>query len=230
MTLRMYDLAGAEPERRFSPYCWRIRLAVAHKRLPLETIPWRFTEKAELSPSGGKTVPVLVDGDRWIADSWTIANYLENAYPDSPSLFGGGAARCLTRHYTSLADALLAAIFPFIALDILQRVADEDRDYFRASREQRVGKTLEAFVANRDAGLAEFRASLAPLRTTLKAQPFFGGDEPLYADYALFGQFQWARCISPFALLEEGDPVKLWRDRLLDSFGGLARKAVAYNV
>ena len=36
--------------------------------------------------------------------------------------------------------------------------------------------------------------------------------------------------ISPFALLEEGAPVKLWRDRLLDSFGGLARKAVAYNV
>ena len=230
MTLRLYDLAGADPNRRFSPYCWRIRLALAHKRLPIETIPWRFTEKAEIAPSGSKTVPVLVDGDRWIADSWTIANYLEDTYPDSPSLFGGAAARRLTRHYSSLADALVTTIFPFIALDILQRVADKDRDYFRASREQRVGKTLEAFVANRDAGLAGFRASLAPLRTTLKTQPFFGGDEPLYADYALFGQFQWARCISPFALLEEGDPVKLWRDRLLDCFDGLARKAVAYDV
>ena len=230
MTLRLYDLAGADPNRRFSPYCWRIRLALAHKRLAIETIPWRFTEKAEIAPSGSKTVPVLVDGDRWIADSWTIANYLEDAYPDSPSLFGGAAARRLTRHYSSLADALVTTIFPFIALDILQRVADKDRDYFRVSREQRVGKTLEAFVANRDAGLAGFRASLAPLRTTLKTQPFFGGDEPLYADYALFGQFQWARCISPFALLEEGDPVKLWRDRLLDCFDGLARKAVAHDV
>ena len=230
MSLRLYDLAGADPNRRFSPYCWRIRLALAHKRLPVETIPWRFTEKAEIAPSGSKTVPVLVDGDRWIADSWTIANYLEDAYPDSPSLFGGAAARRLTRHYSSLADALVSAIFPFIALDILERVANRDREYFRASREQRVGKTLEAFVANRDAGLAGFRASLAPLRTTLKTQSFFGGDEPLYADYALFGQFQWARCISPFALLEEGDPVKLWRDRLLDCFDGLARKAVAYDV
>ena len=230
MTLRLYDLAGADPDRRFSPYCWRIRLALAHKRLPIETIPWRFTEKAEIAPSGSKTVPVLVDGDRWIANSWTIANYLEDTYPDSPSLFGGTAARRLTRHYSSLADALVTAIFPFIALDILQRVADKDRDYFRASREQRVGKTLEAFVADRDAKLPGFRASLAPLRMTLKTQPFFGGDEPLYADYALFGQFQWARCISPFALLEEGDPVKLWRDRLLDCFDGLARKAVAYDV
>jgi glutathione S-transferase len=230
MTQRLYDLAGADPNRRFSPYCWRIRLALAHKRLPIETIPWRFTEKAEIAPSGSKTVPVLVDGDRWIADSWTIANYLEDTYPDSPSLFGGAAARRLTRHYSSLADALVTTIFPFIALDILERVADKDREYFRASREQRVGKTLEAFVANRDAGLAGFRVNLGPLRATLKTQPFFGGDEPLYADYALFGQFQWARCISPFALLEEGDPVKLWRDRLLDCFDGLARKAVAYDV
>ncbi|MGB6323103.1 MAG: glutathione S-transferase family protein [Xanthobacteraceae bacterium] len=230
MTLRLYDLAGADPNRRFSPYCWRIRLALAHKKLPIETIPWRFTEKAEIAPSGSKTGPVLVDGDRWIADSWTIANYLEDAYPDSPSLFDGAAARRLTRHYSSLADALVSTIFPFIALDILERIADKDREYFRTSREQRVGKTLEAFVANRDAGLAGFRASLAPLRTTLKTQSFFGGDEPLYADYALFGQFQWARCISPFALLEEGDPVKLWRDRLLDCFDGLARKAVAYDV
>ena len=68
---------------------------------------------------GSKTVPVLVDGDRWIADSWTIANYLEDTYPDSPSLFGGAAARRLTRYYSSLADALVTTIFPFIALDIL---------------------------------------------------------------------------------------------------------------
>ena len=31
MGLQLYDLAGAEPERRFSPYCWRIKLALMHK-------------------------------------------------------------------------------------------------------------------------------------------------------------------------------------------------------
>jgi glutathione S-transferase len=230
MTLRLYDLAGADPDRRFSPYCWRTRMALAHKGLAFETIPWRFTEKAEIAPSGQKLVPVLVDGDRWVADSWTIANYLEDTYPDAPSLFGGASARRLTRHYSSLADGLVAAIFPFVALDILQHLAEEDRAYFRESREKRVGKPLEAFVADRDTKLPAFRASLMPLRQTLKAQPFFGGDEPLYADYAVFGPFQWARCISPFQLLEEGDPVRLWRDRLLDGFGGMARKAVAYDA
>ena len=37
--IRMYDLAGADPARRFSPYCWRIRMALAHKNLSVETIP-----------------------------------------------------------------------------------------------------------------------------------------------------------------------------------------------
>jgi len=226
----MYDLAGAEPNRRFSPYCWRIRLALAHKNLPVETIPWCFTEKQEIALSNQIFVPVLVDGDRWIADSLTIANYLEDTYPGSPSLYGGASGRSLTRHYSSFADSLVGAMFAFIALDILHHVADKDRSYFRETREKRVGTTLEAFVADREKRLPAFRASLAPLRLTLKAQPFFGGDQPLYADYAVFGPFQWARCISPFGLLEEGDPVRLWRDRLLDRFGGLARSVPAYDV
>src|ERR1700742_2659449 len=148
--LRMYDLAGADPGRRFSPYCWRIRMALAHKKLPVETVPWRFTEKAEIAASGQGLVPVLVDGDRWVSDSWTIANYLEDNYPAHPPLFGGATGQSLTRFYSTFADGLVAAIFPFIALDILDRISAEDRDYFRASREKRVGMTLEAFTAGRE--------------------------------------------------------------------------------
>jgi glutathione S-transferase len=230
MTLRLYDLAGAESNRRFSPYCWRIRLALAHKKLAVATIPWRFTEKAAIAASGQGLVPVLVDGDRWVADSWNIATYLEDTYPHAPSLFGGDTGRNLTRHYSSMADGLVSAIFPFIALDIFDRVAEEDRDYFRTTREKRIGMTLEDFVADRQAKLPAFRANLTPLRRTLMAQPFLAGDQPLYADYAVFGPFQWARCISPFALFEQGDPIRLWRDRLLDRFDGLARNAPAYDV
>jgi glutathione S-transferase len=229
MALRLYDLAGADPERRFSPYCWRIRMALAHKELPTETIPWRITEKEAIAPSGQGRVPVLVDGERWIADSWPIANYLEDAHADRPSLFGDAAARQLSRYYSCLGDTLVAAIFRFVALDILQILHEKDRDYFRKSREARVGRTLEAFVADRDQRISAFRESLAPLRLTLKDQPFLGGERPLSPDYAVFGPFQWARCVSPFALLADDDPVKFWRDRLLDAFGGLAGAAPAFK-
>src|SRR5271169_5508219 len=134
MALLLYDLAGAETDRRFSPYCWRTRMALAHKELSVETIPWRFTDKEAIAKSGQPRVPVLVDGDRWIADSWTIANYLEDAYPERPSLFGGPAGRALSRFYSCLADTLVGSIFRFIALDILGQLHDRDRAYFRKSR------------------------------------------------------------------------------------------------
>ncbi|HTI66623.1 MAG TPA: glutathione S-transferase family protein, partial [Caulobacteraceae bacterium] len=226
--LRLYDLAGADPSRRFSPYCWRIRLALAHKGLEVETVPWRFTDKAAIAPSGQGKVPVLVDGDRWLCESWTIASYLEDAYPDRPSLFGGGAGRALVRFHSAVADSLGGPMLPFLARDIFDRLAEADRDYFRQSREARFGTTLEAFTEGREARLAGFRAGLAPLRATLSDQPFFAGEAPNYADYALFGHFQWARAVSPFQLLAADDPVAAWRKRMLDLFGGLARRSPGY--
>src|SRR5690348_18091718 len=77
VAIQLYDLAGAEDDRRFSPYCWRIRMALRHKGLEFETIPWRFTEKDVIAPHGSQTVPVLVDGGKAIYDSWTIAEYLD---------------------------------------------------------------------------------------------------------------------------------------------------------
>jgi len=230
MTLRLYDLAGADPSRRFSPYCWRIRMALAHKELPVETIPWHFTEKDAIAASGQSRVPVLVDGERWISDSWTIANYLEDTYPDRPSLFGGEAGRGLSFFYSNVADTLVGSIFPLIVLDIYDHIDEKDRGYFRASREERVGTTLEQLVMDRDTRVAAVRQNFAALRMTLKAQPFLGGERPLYADYAIFGPFQWARCISAFALLAADDPIRSWRERMLNLFGGLARSSPGYDT
>ncbi len=230
----LYDLAGADPARRFSPYCWRIRLALAHKGLPVETVPWQFIDKQAIAASGQGRVPVLVEGDRWIAESWDIACYLEDTYPDQPSLFGGAAGggaggRALNHYFSVLGDVLVNAIFRFVARDIFDLLDAPNRTYFRETREQRLGMTLEAYVADRDAQLPAFRDSLAPLRITLKQQLFLGGDQPLYADYAVFGAFQWARCVSPFVLLAADDPVRQWRGRLLDAHDGLGRRVPAFD-
>lgn len=226
----MYDLAGADPDRRFSPYCWRIKLALAHKGLPVETIPWRFTDKAAIAFSGQEKVPVIVDGGCTVHDSWRIAEYLEDAYPDRPSLFGGAAGRGLARFVNGWTDSVVhPGLFRQVAADIADHVAEQDIAYFRESRERWVGTTLAAFCADREDRLPEFRRSLAPLRQTLAAQPFLAGETPSYADYAVFGSFQWARCISPIRLLEPDDPVHAWRARLLAAFDGFPGKAVGYE-
>lgn len=229
--LKLYDLAGTEPDRRFSPYCWRIKMALAHKGLTVETIPWRFTDKDAIAFSKQGRVPVLVDGERWVNDSWAIGEYLETTYPDRPSLFGNAAGKALSHFHARWADATLQGdMLKLVVLDIFKHLDAKDRDYFRKSREERLGKTLEEIVADRDRAVLAFRENLLPLRLVLKAQKFLGGETPLYADYAIFGGFQWCRCISDFKLLLPDDPVYAWRQRMLDLFDGLAGKAKGYPV
>jgi hypothetical protein len=39
MVIVVYDLAGANPALRFSPYCWCITMALARKGPAVETVP-----------------------------------------------------------------------------------------------------------------------------------------------------------------------------------------------
>jgi glutathione S-transferase len=231
MNLKLFELVGADVERPFSPFCWRTRMALAHKGLSAESIPWCFTEKLAIAPYDSEKVPVLLDGDHTVVDSWAIANYLEDTYPDRPSLFGGDGGRAMGRMINWWGDiAIVGGIFPMIAADVHGHLKPEDADYFRGTREARLGKSLEEAAAGRDKDVEKFRRSLDPLRLTLKTQAFLGGDAPNYADYIVFGGFQWARAISPFRLLEDKDLVYAWRERLLDAFDGMARKSPGYPV
>jgi len=231
MTLKLYELVGTDENRPFSPFVWRTRMALAHKGLAAQSIPWCFTEKEAIAPHRSDKVPVLLDGEKPIVDSWVIANYLEDAYPDRPSLFGGEGGRAVGRMLNWWGDVtVVGGIFPRIVADIPGHLKPVDAAYFRKSREARLGKPLEEVTANRDKAVEGFRKSLDPLRLTLRSQSFLGGATPNYADYIVFGPFQWARVVSPFRLLEEGDPVYSWRERLLDAFDGMARQSPGHEV
>ncbi len=225
MARTLYDLAGADPDLRFSPYCWRARLVLAHKGLAVETVPWRFTEKDIIAFSGQGLVPVLVDGETTVADSWAIATYLEERYPDRLSLFGGPGGVAATRFVNAWADTVLnPGIVRLIVADVASVLHEKDKAYFRQTREQRFGMPLEKVSADRESRLPTFRQMLEPLRAVLKTQPYLGGESPAYADYIVLGSLQWARCVSSFELLAPDDPVAAWRERLFDHFD-VARNA-----
>ena len=231
MALKLYELVGADAARPFSPYCWRTRMALAHKGVDAQSIPWRFTEKAAIAPYDSEKVPVLIDGDRPVADSWAIATYLEDAYPDRPSLFGGEGGRAMARMLNWWGDiVVIGGLFPLVVADIPAHLAAADAAYFRESREARLGRPLDEVRAGRDRGVTAFRRSLDPMRLTLKTQAYLGGAQPNYADYIMFGGFQWARVVSDFKVLDAGDAIHAWRERLLDAFGGLARASPGYDV
>lgn len=233
MSIVLYDLVGRD-DRRFSPTCWRVKLALAHKGLAWTTVPTRFLDIPAIGDGTFKTLPTLLDGATWVTDSDAIADHLEARYPDRPSLFGGAGGRALAefvRQWTQV--SLHAAIVRMVVLDIHDHLADAgDQAYFRRSREDLLGAALEEVVAGREARVPAFRAALEPLRQLVKGRPFLGGAAPLYPDYVVTGAFQWARSVSPFAatLLAADDPVRAYLERMLDLHDGLGRKAVAYPL
>lgn len=226
MTIELFDLAGADPGVRFSPYCWRIRMALAHKGLDVHTIPWRFVEKQAIAASGQGAVPVIRDRDRTVHDSWAIALYLDEAYPDRPKLFSGSQARGLSnilRFWTQ--SALHPVILKTIVNDLFAALDPGDKAYFRSSREERFGMPLEKFAFSPESGAAVLEKALGPFRAALDSQDFVCGSKPAYADYIVFGAFMWACAVSPIALLDGKDPVHAWRERMLDLHDGLGRNA-----
>jgi glutathione S-transferase len=231
MAIKLYDLAGAEDDRRFSPYCWRVKMALKHKGLDFETVPWRFTEKEALAPYKSSTVPVLVDGTNSVYDSWAIALYLDEVYPSRPSLFSGNEARTLCDFFNQwTVKALHPILMRVIIMDLFGKVHEKDRAYFRESREKRYGMPLEQVGADPKGALAAFRGALDPVRPVLVQNAFISGNGPGFADYILFGTFQWARSVSPARLLEPDDPIYAWRERLLKMYDGYAWKAKGYPV
>lgn len=225
MSIVLYDLAGADPDVRFSPYCWRTRFALAHKGLPVETVPWRFTDRDAIAFSGQSKVPVIQHEDTVVFDSWTIAEYLEDQAP-TPTSFGGPTGRAHARFVNAWADSVLVGgIARFIVRDLVDIIDPKDRDYFRSSREARFGKSLEAVQDGREERLTAFRDLLLPIRLVLRRQHWLGGAAPSYADHIIAGTLMWPRCASRFELLQADDPVAAWLDRVLGLYGGLGREA-----
>ena len=76
---------------------------------------------------------------------------------------------------------------------------------------------------------SSLQKQLEPFRKILRKTPFIAGSKPMFCDYLLFGFFMWARCSSPKTLLEATDPMREWRERMLDLYDGYARKARGYS-
>lgn len=223
----LYDLVGADETVPFSPHCWKIKMALEHKGLLYRTVPTRFLEVPGIEGGASQTVPVIRDGDRVVADSFHIATYLEEAYPERPSLFRGKGGEALSRFVERWSQTQLHPYLGAAALSEINARQDEaNQAYFRESREQRFGKSIEAASAERDQGLAAFQARLEPLRSMLGYQPFIGGQTPLFADYIVFGALQWVRVISTYRFIED-EVIQAWFDRCLDLHGGAGRRAPA---
>ena len=225
MSIVLYEIV-AQGDRRPSNYCWRTRMALAHKGLAFEARPVRHVDIPTICDGRRTALPVVEDGGRIIEDSLAIAEHLEAAYPGRPTLFGGEAGLAFARFlHAWWRPAAHIPLLMLVARDLVEGLVPEDRAYVRAKMEARFGRPLAQLQAASEADFGPWRESLAPIRALLERQPFISGSRPLYADYIVFGTFQWARTVTPLRVLDPADPVAAWVERCRDLFDGLAQKA-----
>ena len=229
MVMKLYELCGKDEARRFSPFVWRTRLALAHKGLAFEGIPWRFTDKEAIAFTGQGKVPVLVDGDNSVFDSWEIALYLDKTYADRPRLIPEGAEG-LMRTFNTWADTQYHShVRPLVLMAIMDALDEKDATYFRETREALFKVPLEE-VAGPDplAHLPAFRNCLQPVRATLSQSAFMGGEAPNYADHIVMASIMWIKTVTPLALFTADDPLFDWCNRMLAQYDGEAGKAPGF--
>jgi glutathione S-transferase len=229
MSITLYELAAADPAIRFSPYVWRTRFCLLHKGLAFKGVPWRFTEKDALAPTGQGRVPAIVDharGDRWVHDSWQIATYLDETHSDRPAIMANDAERASGRLTAVWAEtAVHGAAMPLIIGNLFAHLDPKDQPYFRQSREERFGRTLEQIAVEPKAGVAALKNALAPAEAALAVSPFLSGSAPGYADYALAGSLIWIWITAPVLPIDPETAVGRWYETMLDLYDGHARKA-----
>ena len=226
MTIKLYDLTDATQRIFFSPYCWRTRMALKHKGLAFESLPWHFTETERLASTGSKRVPVIVDGDTVMGESWDIARHLDKAYPEAPALMADDAARARAKFVeTWCTSTVFATMRPIAVGPAFSIIAEKDKAYFRESRERMLGCRLEDLSKDQAAEAAALNKALAPANAALSEAPFLAGAAPDYSDYVLFGTLMWPYMVCQANPLDMQSAVGHWFGRMLDLHDGYARSA-----
>jgi glutathione S-transferase len=207
-----------------SPFVWATKYALKHKGFDLDVVDGGFTGILERTGGRSERLPVIVDDGRWVLDSWLIAEYLDEHYPDRPTLIGDPAVKSLTEFLEAwLWQNAVSAWARAFGVQYRDRCKPEDIDYIVESRRRMWGAPMEALAKGREDVFPQVLPKLELLRGVLRDRPWLGGDTPSYADYRALAVFLWAASVADTPPMTEDEPLRDWIDRGFDLYGGLGR-------
>lgn len=165
--IKLYDFLS-------SPNCQRVKVVLAEKKLPYETIPvdlkkgeQKKAEFLKLNPYG--KVPVLIDGATVLYESLIINEYLNEKYPEPPLMPEDHAKRAKVRILTDYGMNHVDVPYQKIRHELLK---DE---------KERSQETI-------DKAKTDLKNLLQRLEREIGEQPYLAGDFSL-ADAALIPRF-----------------------------------------
>ncbi|KAF9478093.1 hypothetical protein BDN70DRAFT_913847 [Pholiota conissans] len=213
MTIVLYDLPSKAKGNAWSPAAWKVRYVLNFKGIPYKTewveYPdienlWKKLGIAHTSlKADGRphyTVPAIYDPSTgvYLSESLQIAEYLEKTYPDTP-IFPHNTLG-LQWPFNDVFTSNLSSLWNFITPAICWKLNPTSEVYFRATREESFGQTMENLFPKGDAAVAEW----AKLREALgkvdvlyskTSGPYLMGDTLSWADIVVAGYLTMIKVI-----------------------------------
>ncbi|CAF0765493.1 unnamed protein product [Adineta steineri] len=251
--IKFYELVSSLNSKCFfSPNTWKTRMCLLHKGVQFETIPVTLLDvRGDLAHRSNKPdiyVPAieLPDG-QFIYDSFHIAEWLENTYPDQPSLFTGDGQSTNKSHlghitmgknYARMIDLGLGASKPewavwfdlfFPQLD--QLISDEKlSNYFRSDARHGPQGYQKLMSLDRQDLIRRAKMNIQPLVQILQERPneYFQGKHPGLVDYVIFGRYAYCRMLDSQLTKQiwedQGEELSIWIDKLSKAYDEHALK------
>lgn len=245
--IKFYDLVPSiDSNIFFSPNTWKTRLCLLHKGVKFETVPTTLLDfrgilsQRSNQPEISAPAIELPDGT-FIYDSFRIAEWLETAYPDAPSLFTGDGkvsrdARiehvAMGKNYARLIDLGLGASKPewavwfelfFPHLDCLMQ-GDELRTYFTSDVRHGPQGYQKLLKLDRQELIRRAKANVQPLAQVLRERSgeYFQGKFPGQVDYVVFGRYAYCRMLNPELAQEiwqdQDEDLRQWIEKLSNAY------------
>ncbi|KXN83374.1 hypothetical protein AN958_01511 [Leucoagaricus sp. SymC.cos] len=155
--ITLYDVASKIPDMTtWSPNTWKARYVLDFKRLPYKLIAVEYYDiektlkDAGVQPTGKRnddsdlyTVPSIVDSNTGakVSDSIKIALYLEETYPETPSIFPHNSA-ALHQAFFTYFNTTITSIWSTILPRIPEILDERAKTHYIALRTKTLGRPL----------------------------------------------------------------------------------------
>ena len=167
-----------------SPFCRKVRLSLAEKRIEVELVEERYWEQdpdfLRRNPAG--KVPILRLGNRTLAESGAICEYLEEAYPTPPLMPRDSEGRYEVRRLVAWFDDKFNA-------EVTRKLMGE-----RVFKKVMGGGYPDS--ANVKAGSKAIKYHLDYMAWLLESRRWLAGNEMTLADFAAAAQLSCLDYIS----------------------------------
>ena len=142
--IKLYDFKS-------SPNCQRVKIVLAEKNLPYETVPIDLRAQEQKTPDYLKLnpygkVPVLADDDTVLYESCIINEYLEEKYPNPPLLPKEPGKKAKARILVDYGMAHFDAPYQKLRMELMKDPKEQNQEIISGAKNE-LKKLLQRFEA-----------------------------------------------------------------------------------